>query len=230
MAEKTFNRKMTAKERDSPARWAVWDAWWDAVLLGALNGVFDLREDGKVAVAFHDNNLDVVRKATIKRLAKCKIKKFKKNKYMGYDAISEKGTRAFAARIYDRKVYGIPKPMPKAKKATPKKAKKVEPKPIERKEIGPPNPELPQTKAYVEARKREKKGEVLSYIEMTKKQGSKKTDNFIATYYIVKKKKKRTELIEVERPKVFVKKAKKKVVSTNGNAPTKKKKKMVKRT
>lgn len=218
--------------RDDPARWKVWDEWNDARHYAALQGYWNLREDAKVGVAFGTNDLDFIRKTTKKRLKAVGATKpkFKKQKKFGQAAMDEPGTRAHALRLYERKIYGVPKPLPKLKKA--KKKEGLAKKAVKKKKaphvnpVGPPDPGLPQTDAYAKARKKAKKNEIVLYLT------HRGEDRYTATYLNEKTKKKRNLHLTGEyipkitpaalQPKPYVRKAKKK---SDDDKPKKSKKK-----
>lgn len=186
----------SAKNLDSPARWKVSEQFEDAVLWGAFNGVFNLKEDAKARTAFADNKLDIVKKITQKRIreigSKPKFKKLPKNK-LGYRAYTVKGSRAHALMLYEQKMWGktirpkIAKSVKKKKKEVVKKEKSVPPV---------PNLSLSQNRAYTHARKHIKSNEILLYVYL------KKGDDYVSVYYNKKTKKRRNVVIHLSPSKV----------------------------
>lgn len=180
---------LTKKNRDDPKRWRIIDRWHDAQLWGALHGVFNLAEDKKVVTAVNENDLDFIKKATEKRIAKVgKGKpKFKKvpEKKLGYEAVTVKGSRAYAGQLLNEKIFGKPKPVRKLKEKPKKKVVKKEKPPHKNPECKP-NPDLPQNNAYEQAREKIKKGETLLYIFLV----SFPENVYTAVYYDKKTKKK----------------------------------------
>jgi hypothetical protein len=177
--------------RDDPRLWKAWDDWSAAKLYAASKGYFNIREDGKVGVAFGKNDIAFLEKMTKKRLKAVGATKpkFKKAKKLGQAGMDEPGTMANALRIYERKLFGTPKPMPKTKKAKPKGlAKKAvnKKKPPHKNPVGPPNPGLPQNDAYTKARKKLRENEILLYIT------HRGENRYTATYYNEKTKKRRS--------------------------------------
>lgn len=179
-----------AKFKDTPERWKVFDRFHDAYLWGALYGVFNLKEDAKANKAFDVNDLATVESIIAKRIkavgTKPKFKKVPESK-RGMAARTVKGSRAYAGMLYEQKIYGKPKPgKPEKEKGKRKeKIKKVEKPVIERKPLGPPNPDLPQTNANIQARKKIKPNEIFLHCI------HREDLQYTAVYYNTKTKKRR---------------------------------------
>lgn len=186
---------LKAKFKDTPERWAIFDRWHEAYLWGALNNVFNLKEDAKVNKAFDKNDLATVKEITAKRLkavgSKPKFKKVPDSK-RGLSARAIKGSMAYAGMLYEQKLHGKPKVTKRGEIAAksnetkkPQKVKKIEKPNIERKPLSPVNPDLPQNDAYTKARKKAKPGENLLYVV------HREDLQFTAVYYNKKTKKRR---------------------------------------